>query len=357
MGEISVKVFLKRNEFTLNVDIVLPGNGVTVFYGHSGSGKTTLLRIIAGLERVANATIVFNNQQWQSQTQFTPVHHRPLGYVFQEPSLFEHLSARANLAFAQKRARKNSHNIDFQQVVELLGISQLLERYPAQLSGGERQRVAIARALLVNPQLLLMDEPLASLDQARKLEILPYLEKLKRELQLPIIYVTHAPDEVAHLADHLIVLDKGQVVASGTLAQTLSRLDFPVRLGEDAGVVVEARITERDQHWQLAKISFPGGHLWFRDNGISVGETVRVRILARDVSLSLTEHDDTSIINILPAEVLELNTDDHAGLTLVRLKLDTTIIVARVSSRSATKLQIAPGKKFWAQIKSVAIVQ
>lgn len=357
MGEISVKVFLKRNEFTLNVDIVLPGNGVTVFYGHSGSGKTTLLRTIAGLERVANATIVFNNQQWQSQTQFTPVHHRPLGYVFQEPSLFEHLSARANLAFAQKRARKNSHNIDFQQVVELLGISQLLERYPAQLSGGERQRVAIARALLVNPQLLLMDEPLASLDQARKLEILPYLEKLKRELQLPIIYVTHAPDEVAHLADHLIVLDKGQVVASGTLAQTLSRLDFPVRLGEDAGVVVEARITERDQHWQLAKISFPGGHLWFRDNGISVGETVRVRILARDVSLSLTEHDDTSIINILPAEVLELNTDDHAGLTLVRLKLDTTIIVARVSSRSATKLQIAPGKKFWAQIKSVAIVQ
>ncbi|TVZ38779.1 molybdate transport system ATP-binding protein [Alteromonadaceae bacterium 2753L.S.0a.02] len=357
MGEISVKVFLKRNEFTLNVDIVLPGNGVTVFYGHSGSGKTTLLRTIAGLERVANATIVFNNQQWQSQTQFTPVHHRPLGYVFQEPSLFEHLSARANLAFAQKRARKNSHNIDFQQVVELLGISQLLERYPAQLSGGERQRVAIARALLVNPQLLLMDEPLASLDQARKLEILPYLEKLKRELQLPIIYVTHAPDEVAHLADHLIVLDKGQVVASGTLAQTLSRLDFPVRLGEDAGVVVEARITERDQHWQLAKISFPGGHLWFRDNGISVGETVRVRILARDVSLSLTEHDDTSIINILPAEVLELNTDDHASLTLVRLKLDTTIIVARVSSRSATKLQIAPGKKFWAQIKSVAIVQ
>lgn len=357
MADIELGVQLARGNFTLDVDTRLPGSGVTVFYGHSGSGKTTLLRILAGLERVANARVQFKQERWQDQGFFLPVHKRPLGYVFQESSLFEHLSARKNLLFAQKRARHTDTGIDIQQVIALLGIEHLLDRYPAQLSGGERQRVAIARALLVKPKLLLMDEPLASLDQARKREILPYLEKLKYELDLPVIYVTHSPDEVAHLADHLVVLDQGRIVASGSLNETLTRLDFPVHLGEEAGAVLEARVTERDSQWQLAKISISGGELWFRDNGIPVGEQVRVRIFARDVSLSVNLHDDTSIINAISAQVLELHTDDHPGLTLVRLQIGDDIIVARVSTRSCHKLAIEPGKQFWAHIKSVAIVQ
>ncbi len=353
---ISASLSLQRQDFSLNADIKLPGKGVTVFFGHSGSGKTTLLRCIAGLEKIAGARVNVNGEIWQDGKHFVPTHRRPLGYVFQEASLFEHLTASQNLQFALKRAGNRPLVFDPDHAIELLGISRLLDRYPAQLSGGERQRVAIARALLVGPRMLLMDEPLASLDPARKQEILPYLELLRREVDLPIIYVSHCTDEVARLADHLVVLEQGRVVASGRLSETLSRLDLPIRLGEDAGVVLEARITERDPDWHLAKITFSGGDLWFRDSGISVGSHVRVRILARDISLALTHHADSSIINLLPAEVIELATDDHDALTLVKLKLGQDLLVARVSSRSANRLGLQPGKRVWAQIKSVAII-
>lgn len=357
MAGIYIKLELRRTDFHLRIHTTLPEKGVTVIYGHSGSGKTTLLRALAGLENIPGADIQFQDNLWQKAQHFVPVHNRPLGYVFQESSLFEHLSARKNLLFAQKRADNNSHKIEWEQVVELLGIGDLLDRFPAQLSGGERQRVAIARALLVQPKLLLMDEPLASLDQARKREILPYLDKLKRELDLPVVYVTHSPEEVAHLADYLVVLDKGEIVASGNLAETLTRLDFPIHLGEEAGAVLEAKVVERDTQWGLSKIQISAGHLWFRDNGIAVGEYVRIRIFARDVSLAVTPHEDTSIINSIPATVLELEPDNHKGLMLVRLKLENDIIVARVSTLSCHKLDVRPGKQFWAQIKSVAIVQ
>ncbi|WP_339067997.1 molybdenum ABC transporter ATP-binding protein [Teredinibacter turnerae] len=357
MTGIGIKLDLQRKDFHLRINTTLPAKGVTVIYGHSGSGKTTLLRALAGLENIPGADIQFQDSLWQKAQQFVPVHNRPLGYVFQESSLFEHLSARKNLLFAQKRADKSRCKIDWEQIVELLGIGDLLDRFPAQLSGGERQRVAIARALLVQPKLLLMDEPLASLDQARKREILPYLDKLKRELDLPMVYVTHSPEEVAHLADYLVVLDKGEIVASGNLAETLTRLDFPIHLGEEAGAVLEAKVVERDAQWGLSKIEISGGHLWFRDNGIAVGEYVRIRIFARDVSLAVTPHDDTSIINSIPATVLELEADNHKGLMLVRLQLNDDIIVARVSTLSCHKLNVEPGKRFWAQIKSVAIVQ
>ncbi len=354
---ITAQLTLQRPGFVLEVELQLPGKGVTVLYGHSGSGKTTLLRCIAGLEQIPNAKVSFNGDVWQQGQHFVPTHRRPLGYVFQEASLFEHLTARENLNFALKRAGDRAPVCNFNHAVDLMGISRVLNQYPSQLSGGERQRIAIARALLINPRILLMDEPLAALDLARKQEILPYLEQLKRELDLPIIYVTHSPDEVARLADRLVVLDNGRVVASGSIGDILSRLDLPIRLGEDAGVVLEARITQRDQAWHLAKITLPGGDIWFRDSGIAVGRNVRLRILARDISIALTHHADSSIINILPAEVMEIATDDHDAVALVRLKVENNLLlIARVSSRSAHRLGLMPGKRVWAQIKSVAII-
>lgn len=356
MTDIQLRVLLKREEFQLDVDLRLPAKGVTVFYGHSGSGKTTLLRCIAGLEQADQADIRFKDAIWQDNKSDIPTHKRQLGYVFQEASLFEHLSAEKNLVFAQKRA-KGKAKFNREQIVELLGIGHLLKRYPAQLSGGERQRVAIARALLTNPQLLLMDEPLASLDYARKQEILPYLETLKHELELPILYVTHSPDEVARLADHLVAMQSGKVLTSGTLTETMSRLDFPIKLGEEAGVVLEAKITDKDQQWHLTKIALNGGELWFRDHGHAIGESIRLRILARDVSLALAPQSDSSITNLLPSEVIALENDEHPGQILVKLSVGEDILISRVSSRSADKLNIHPGQKIWAQIKSVAVVR
>ncbi|SMF28056.1 molybdate transport system ATP-binding protein [Alteromonadaceae bacterium Bs31] len=354
---IRAKILLKRGDFTLDVNVDIPDRGVTVFYGHSGAGKTSLLRCIAGLEIANNAQVIFKGETWQDDNRFLPVHKRPLGYIFQEASLFEHLTAQQNLDYALKRADKNKPVFNYQHAVELLGIGSLLQRYPAQLSGGERQRIAIARALLVNPQVLLMDEPLASLDEARKQEILPYLEKIKRDLHIPILYVSHSPDEVARLADHLLALKDGKVVADGPIGDLLSRLDFPIKLGEEAGVVLDAHISEKNSQWHLSKITIAGGELWFRDNGLPIGEQVRVRILARDISLALEKPTDSSIVNCLCVEVVACEADDHPALQLVKLKVSDSVLLARVTSLSAEKLGILPGKKIWALIKSVAIVQ
>ena len=343
--------------FRLALELDLPATGVTAIFGHSGSGKTSLLRCIAGLTRAPGGLVRFQGETWQEGDHFVATHRRPIGYVFQEASLFPHLSARGNLDFARRRADRDRPAIDLDHAVELLGIGHLLERLPAQLSGGARQRVAIARALLINPRLLLMDEPLAALDQARKGEILPYLENLRRELALPILYVSHSAEEVTRLGDHLVALADGQVLASGPLGETLSRLDFPIKLGEDTGVVVEATITARDAPWHLAEASFAGGALWLRDTGHPLGDRVRVRVLARDISLALSRHDDSSIVNVLPARVLEIAEDVAQGLALVRLAVGDTRLVARLTRRSAHLLELAPGKAVWAQIKSVAVIQ
>ena len=342
--------------FALDVDLELPGRGVTALFGPSGCGKTTLLRSIAGLVRTPQGRLVVNGETWQDERGFVPTHRRPLGYVFQEASLFEHLSVRANLEYGMKRAGLAPARAGFDHAVETLGIAPLLERRPAGLSGGERQRVAIARALLTQPRLLLMDEPLAALDLARKAEILPYLERLRAELEIPLLYVSHAPDEVARLADHLVVLEAGREVASGPLAETLARLDLPIRLGEDAGVVLEATVAERDAEWQLARVEFPGGSLWVRDGGHALGYVARVRILARDVSVALKPVADTSILNTLPAVVTETAPDNHPALLLVRLAVGPSIVVARLTRRSAVALALRPGLEVWAQIKAVALI-
>ncbi len=344
--------------FTLDVDLSLPSSGITALFGHSGSGKTTLLRAIAGLEQVPDGRLVFDGEVWQDEKVFLPTHRRPLGYVFQEASLFAHLSVQGNLDYGIRRRNGRPASADFRGTVELLGIGHLLDRKPDRLSGGERQRVAIARALLTQPRLLLMDEPLAALDLARKREILPYLEQLHEELKIPVLYVSHAPDEVARLADHLVALDAGRVVAVGPLAETLARADLPIRLGEDAGVVLDVTVAEIDNQWHLARVEFRGGSLWVRDEGHPVGKRLRVRVLARDVSLAREEPSGTSILNHFRVTVRELADDAHPALLLARAetKADGQSLLARLTRRSAAALELAPGAEVWAQVKAVALL-
>jgi molybdate transport system ATP-binding protein len=227
---------------------------------------------------------------------------------------------------------------------------------PAGLSGGERQRVAIARALLTSPRLLLMDEPLSALDKASKQEILPYLERLRDALAIPIVYVSHSTAEVARLADHLVVLEDGKVVAKGPMRETLSRLDNPFRLDDDAGVLLEGTIAELDDHWHLARVDFKGGSLWLgRDNGMQPGDQVRVRLLARDISLALERHADQSIQNLIPATIDRIEPDVTPGISIVRLLAGPTPVLARLTTRAVDQLALAPGRPVWMQIKSVAL--
>ncbi len=340
--------------FTLDAEMDLPGNGVTALFGPSGCGKTTLLRCIAGLER-GNGRLAMNGELWQDAGVFVPTHRRPLGYVFQDARLFAHLNVRGNLDFGQRRGTGTAA-VSRNSVVELLGLGSLLERLPERLSGGEQQRVAIARALLTAPRLLLMDEPMASLDLARKQEILPYLERLRDELDIPLIYVSHAADEVARLADHIVVMEGGRAVAQGPLAETLARLDLPLHLGEDAGAVFAGTVAERDAQWHLARVEFDGGELWVRDSGVPVGRAVRVRILARDVSIAASRHQDISIMNVLPASVVAHAGENHPASVLLQLRLGNTMLLARLTRRSAQRLDLAPGREVWVQIKAVALV-
>lgn len=355
---------LGSKTFCLNVALQIPSRGVTAIFGASGSGKTTLLRCMAGLEKVSSAKLVIDEIVWQDQECFVPVHKRQQGMVFQEASLFAHLTVKGNLDYALKRvSKKLTQNgsptsdafIDYQKILELLGISHLLSQYPSSLSGGERQRVAIARALLRQPKILFMDEPLAALDFKRKQEIMPYLEKLSQACNIPIIYITHSLEEVARLADYLVVMDEGEIVTKGELQEVLSRVDIPIILDNDLGAVLKAEVVEKDNKWHLMRAHFDGGDLWLKDNHLAIGDQLRLRILAKDVSLSLAPQD-SSILNSLPAEVIEIIDDVDEAMSLVRLKAGNTILISRLTRRSVDHLSLTSGLAVWAQIKSVAIL-
>ena len=352
---IDVSFTLEYSGFSLAVDLSLPSKGITALFGHSGSGKTTLLRCIAGLERVPHGQLSIDGEIWQDVSRWVPTHKRALGYVFQEASLFPHLSVIGNLHYGLRRA-SNAQGGSLDQAIDLLGIAHLLDRKPDRLSGGERQRVSIARALAVSPRLLLMDEPLAALDLKRKQEILPYLERLHNELDIPVIYVSHSPNEVARLADHLVVMEGGRVLASGPLADTLTRLDLPIRLGEEAGAILDATVGEVDQEWHLMRVDFAGGSLWARDHGSPIGHRVRVRVLARDVSLA-DQQAHSSIQNVLRGQVAAIGDDEHPGLALVRVQIGSAMLLARLTKRSAASLGISVGKVLWVQVKSVALLE
>ena len=315
MSGLSIQSRLQLADFTLDARLELPGKGVTALFGPSGSGKTTLLRCVAGLARAAGQVEV-NGACWQDDSRgfFLPTHKRALGYVFQEASLFAHLSVRANLEFGLKRIPASERKVGREAALELLGIGHLLDRGTDTLSGGERQRVAIARALLTSPQLLLMDEPLAALDAKRKQEILPYLERLHDELAIPILYVSHASDEVARLADHLVLLEQGQVVASGPTTALLARLDLSLAREEDAAVVIDTTVLDHDDGYQLTRLGFAGGDIQVPRRPLPVGARARIKIQARDVSIALASDHRSSIVNRLPARITWL-WRDQPGLT------------------------------------------
>lgn len=357
---IQARFRLDHGPFSLDLDVQLPGRGVTALYGESGSGKTTCLRCIAGLERADNGFIRINDEVWQDSRKglFVPPHKRALGYVFQEASLFPHLSVLANLQFGLKRIPRQQRRVDMAHATELLGIGHLLDRHPQHLSGGERQRVGIARALLTSPQLLLMDEPLAALDSKRKNEILPYLERLHDELEIPVLYVSHAQDEVARLADHIVLLSDGNALASGPIGETLARLDLPMALGDDAGVVINGTVSAYDSHYQLLTLQLPDSSLQIRvaHSPLDLGKHLRFKVQARDVSLSLQAEEHSSILNRLPVTVTQEIPADNSAHVLVRLDAGGTPLLARITRFSRDQLQLHPGQVLWAQIKAVAVL-
>jgi molybdate transport system ATP-binding protein len=352
---LDIQFELARAEFALRVDLQLPSRGVTALFGPSGCGKTTLLRCIAGLER-PHGSLIVNQQVWQDATHFMPTHQRPIGYVFQEASLFPHLSVRGNLQYGMKRTG-SERKVALEPIIELLGIGPLLDRKPEGLSGGERQRVAIARALAVNPRLLLLDEPLAALDLRRKQEILPYLDRLQATVEIPILYVTHSPDEVVRLAHHLVLMEAGSVIASGELATTLASIDPPVRLGEETSVVIDSVVGEIETAWHLARLDFDGGSVWIRDPELPTGTGARVRILASDVSLAREQPGKSSIQNVLKGEIDGIRDDLQPGLALVRIRVGRTALLARVTQRAVAELTLKTGDTVWAQVKSVALAR
>ncbi|MFG5778083.1 molybdenum ABC transporter ATP-binding protein [Comamonas sp. J-3] len=372
---IAARLRLRRADFVLDVDVHLPGHGVTALFGPSGCGKTSVLRSLAGLER-AEGRVAVHGEIWQDDASrhWLPTHQRALGYVFQEASLFPHLSAQDNIRYGLRRTPATRQRVQLEQLVELLGIGPLLPRKPATLSGGERQRVAIARALATSPRVLLMDEPLAALDAERKAELLPYLDQLSEQLALPILYVSHSIEEVSRLADQVLLLQAGRVVAQGPVAELLTQLDSPLAQAlPDAqqASIIEGSVCAHDAQ----------DHLWSMQIGqqsplqlhwteaaahYQHGERVRLRVLARDVSLSLQAQSGSSILNSLPAVVSAVHAS-APGQVLVQLQLQHASTAARaeaqpqllalVSARSSRLLQLAPGLAVHAQLKGVAVLR
>ncbi len=354
--DMTVQLRLERRDFCLDVDLCLPGQGITVLFGPSGSGKSTLLRCVAGLERRARGTLRIAGTLWLDGGRSLPTHRRAVGYVFQEASLFAHLDVAGNLEYGRRRSTQaGSQPLD--RIIDLLDVGGLLQRRPATLSGGERQRVCIAQALASNPQVLLMDEPLAALDQARKRELLPYLDRLHEHAAIPVLYVTHDPAEAIHLGDHLVLLQRGRVVASGPLARVLATHGAMVTPDDAQGTVLDGVVGACDAAWHLLRVDLPGAALWVPDNGFATGHKVRVRVLARDVSLVRQRPEQSSILNLLPGQVLAIEDDVHPGLLNVQLRVGDATWLARVTRRSAALLELTLGLDLWLQVKSVALLE
>lgn len=358
---LSVRLNWHREGFHLDIDLQLPAQGISVIFGPSGCGKTTCLRAMAGLDNVPDAYIRIGRTVWQDSSRhlFVPPHRRALGYIFQEASLFAHLSVRQNLLFGVKRAHRHTQNSpNIADMTALLGIAHLLDRPIDQLSGGERQRIAIARALLLDPRILLMDEPLSALDLARKQEILPYLEQLHRRLAIPIIYVTHAMDEVMRLADHLVLLKQGKVVQSGPLQDVLTRDRFPDHFPESPVSVWTMRLVEllEDGMVRLHSVAHQIP-VYVAESQRALGSQIRCQIDARDVSIALSHAIDSSITNLLPARILRITPTSGIAHVLVHLDIGGEFLIARITQASARRLQLQVNQNVWAQIKAVALLE
>jgi len=356
-ASLSLDVTVRYEGFSLAVDTVIALEGVTALFGPSGSGKSTLLRVIAGLERAASGRIAFGTETWQDDgtRTYVPANRRGVGYVFQDARLFGHLSVAGNLRYADRRSQNERGRIAFDEVVEALDLEPLLKRRAGSLSGGERQRVAIGRSILTRPRLLLMDEPLAALDIERKAEILPYIERLPITFGVPIVYVTHAVEEVARLARTMIAVSNGAIVAAGPVVEMLERLDLQPLTGRfEAGVVLPARVVGHDPKFCLTRLNVAGQTLVMPALDVAVGGEVPLRVRARDVALSLARPDGISVQNILAATIIELLEEPESAFAELLLDIGGPHLRARITRQAVAELALAEGSAVYALIKSIS---
>lgn len=360
MSTIHARLRVQHAAFNLDAQFTIPAKGVTGLFGPSGAGKTTLLRCIAGLHRAKDGLVTIGDEVWQDASRgiFVPVHKRGIGYVFQEPSIFPHLRVRKNILYGFSRIVGRKRAIQFRDAVEWTGIAPLLERMPAGLSGGERQRVAIARALMSNPKLLLMDEPLSSLDETSRAEIIPCLDRLHRELSIPVILVSHSLREIARMADTLMLIDAGRITTIGPLHEVLPTL---CAAGDDQFTVFDAPVLEHDDAYHLSKLHTPFGALWAGRAAAELGEIVRIQIAARDVSVSKTREEQSSIVNQFQTCVTAIReiSPGHVLLHLTPTDSDnqTATLLSMITRLSRDHLQIAEGQILYARVKGVSIVR
>ncbi len=358
LDSISARFTGSLGPFSLDVEFEVPARGITALYGPSGCGKTTILRCIAGLRRMQGRLSV-GGQVWQDDRSgvFRRPYERSVGYVFQEASLFPHLSVRRNLLYGARRASRAGREgpLQFDDIVGLLGVSDLVERSPAALSGGERQRVAIGRALLSQPRLLLMDEPLSGLDQGTKEGILPYLEALHERLSMPILYVSHDIREVARLADTIVVLSNGRPVCTGQIDEVLERLDLELGTGPfEAGVLLRARVAGHDPRYRMTRLLLNGQEIVIPVADLRVGDEVRLRIRARDVALATVRPDSISVRNILAGTVLEVSEDPETAFAEVLLDIGGGRLRARITRDASADLNLDVGMPVYALVKSIS---
>lgn len=346
--------------FRLQAELNVPAAGILALFGPSGSGKTTLVRCLAGLERAPDGYLSLGDEVWQDESRhlYVPISRRSIGYVFQDARLFPHLSVQSNLLYGWNRTPAHQRRVSVEQVVNILGIDPLLDRRPHKLSGGEQQRVAIGRALLTSPRLLLLDEPLSSLDTDRKREILPFIQRLYKELQIPIVYVSHSINEIMQLAHHVAFLQQGKIVALGPLCEIFSRLDLHKTLGSNPiGGIIDTTVAAHEPDFGLTRLRFNGHSLYVPFRPLDVGEPLRIHILSSDVSLALgpPSADSSSVLNMLDATVVEIEEVDQSTVDVL---LDVgRPLVARITRKSLAQLHLKPGLRLTAHIKAAALIE
>ncbi|MBF0453715.1 MAG: molybdenum ABC transporter ATP-binding protein [Magnetococcales bacterium] len=355
---LEAQLYHQQGAFYLDSQLSADLSGVTGLFGPSGSGKTTLLRCLSGLERAERGVVCFGDQIWQDESKgiFLPPHQRPVGVVFQESRLFDHLTIKENLQFGHQRAKKAQSRVCWDEVIDILELAPLLTRHPQRLSGGEQQRVAIGRTLLTGPQLLIMDEPLASMDHTGKKKILGFIHRVQTHLKLPILHVSHDMGEILQLADYLALMEKGRILATGPIHEMITRLDLPLAHRGDASTLLAAQVTEQELAYHLSHLTFgkPSQQLFIPNTSLSLGEQVRVRIFARDVSLTLEQPKQTSILNHFPAKVVEIMPENPAQ-SMVKLSVSGSPILSRITKKSLESLGIVEGLSVIAQVKSIAL--
>jgi molybdate transport system ATP-binding protein len=343
---------LQRVDFCVDAEFTIPAKGVLGIFGHSGSGKTTLLRCVAGLEKNVKGRIEVNGETWLDKKKSLSSQQRNIGYIFQESRLFPHLTVIKNLEYGAKRNPENNQNIEREYLYELLNIGHLLNRRPFQLSGGEKQRIAIGRALLKNPQMLLLDEPLASLDEKRKQEILPYLERLHEELNIPMLYVSHNMDEMLRLCDYMLVMEQGQVKFNGNIHNALVAPGSPLAKVENAVAVLEGTVSKQEKDFDISTVHTVNGNKFQVPGLLSIGKHVRLIIFASDVSVTKNKAVDSSILNIIEG-VVSAVLDKKDGRVLLQINCNQEILLSLISIKSFQLLQLALNKKIYIQVKAV----